>query len=362
MSDVVCCLTPPGVAALAVVAFRGPTVWGKLAPYFIPTTKFPTLSLHSSLSFGRLQRDELGDDVVLTLQGDEQQQTIEVQTHGGPGVVDWLLRLAANLGCRSIGWEDWLRSHCLPDTPNPELWSHLPHAITKRTAAILLDQCQGAFEREIARLRSTCGEPHHTLEDVRRLLRWEPLGQHLVRPWKVVLAGAPNAGKSSLFNALLGYERAITAPAPGTTRDLVSATLVWHGFAFELIDTAGLRDAGDSLEAEGVRRAVQSQRQADLLLWLVDLSDPRPLLATGVQPTFVVGTKADLSRRYAGVCDYPTSSSTGDGLPQLLDALLRRVLPEEPPPGQAVPVLQQQRDALTALEASLLRRVQSTAS
>jgi len=300
------------------------------------------------LTFGRLQRGDLGDDVFIVLLGNEQSQTVEVQCHGGPGVVAWLLRFAEDVECRRIDWNEWLCS-TTSTTDDAALWSLLAHAVTKRTAAILLDQCQGAFEHELTRLRGL-PDAAQRLEAVHQLRRWESLGKHLVRPWKVAFAGAPNAGKSSLFNALLGFERAITAPSPGTTRDVVSATLVWHGFAFELLDTAGLRTGADVLEAAGVERAVQTHQQADLVLWILDLSDSNPLLPEHVQPTFLIGAKSDLPHRNGWPCDFQTSATSGEGIPALLDAILHHVLPELPPPGQAIPVLQSQRDALARMD------------
>jgi tRNA modification GTPase len=386
MSDVVCQLSPPGVSAIAVIGFRGPGVWAKLSPYFHPARQAPRLGREPSMVFGKLCQGELGDEVVLVLQGDEHEQVVEVQTHGGPGVVAWVMRLAEVLGCRRIEWREWLRVHgpdgkwegespaesqkaisiarsrlirsfVLPELAcNSPLWSLLPYAITRKTAAILLDQCQGAMEGELRQLRtalSVCSARPRVLEAVKRLRRFESLGEHLIHPWKVVLVGPPNVGKSSLLNALLGFERAITAPTPGTTRDVVAATLVWQGYPFELLDTAGLRESRDTLEAAGMALTRRTLQDADLILWLVDLSDPASTRPDDVTPTFVIGTKADLPRRFAGACDFRVSAVTGEGLSTLLDALLRRVVPVEPGPGQAVPVLEEHRVELRRLEALL---------
>jgi tRNA modification GTPase len=359
MTDIVCCLTPPGVSAIAVVGFRGPGVWRKLSPYFQPAKHPPRLGPEPSVSFGRLTRIDMGDEVVLVLQGDEREQFVEVQTHGGPGVVAWVLQLAEELGCHRVEWQEWLRrTDRTGSEGQAKLWGLLPRATTRKMASILLDQYHRAMERELGRIRTAlvAPQPDHPslLRDVQRLRRRESLGQHVLRPWKVVLAGAPNAGKSSLMNALLGFERAITSPTPGTTRDVVTATLVWDGYPFELIDTAGLRESGEALEAAGIELARQNLREADVVLWLVDLSQPRPALPEGELPTFLVGTKADLPHGYDGSCDFRVSAVTGEGLASLLDAVLRKVVPEELTPGEAVPVLEEHREELRRLEAVIV--------
>ena len=104
------------------------------------------------------------------------------------------------------------------------------------------------------------------------LARYAPLGRRLTAPWRVVVAGPPNVGKSSLVNALAGYQRSIVAPTPGTTRDVVTTRLAIDGWPVELADTAGVREATDALETQGVRLAREATAAADLCLWVLDAS------------------------------------------------------------------------------------------
>src|SRR5690606_7912437 len=90
---------------------------------------------------------------------------------------------------------------------------------------------------------------------------------------RVVIGGRPNAGKSTLLNALVGYERAIVSPTPGTTRDEIEAEAEIEGFRFRFVDTAGLRETTDAIEAEGVRRARRSIEQSDLLVYVYDVAE-----------------------------------------------------------------------------------------
>ena len=101
--------------------------------------------------------------------------------------------------------------------------------------------------------------------------RWH-VGRHVVEPFRVVIAGAPNVGKSSLANAIAGYQRTIVSPTPGTTRDLVSTALAVEGWPIVLTDTAGLRLAGEDLEGRGIEQARAALAGADVVLWVLDAS------------------------------------------------------------------------------------------
>ena len=342
--DVVCCLTPAGASAIAVVGLRGPTVWSKLSSFFTATKKQPSLTVTPQTYLGKLHRDGLGDEVVLVLQGTEVHQEIELQLHGGPGVVAWCLQFAEELGCQHIEWPEWLGN---------ELWKMLPLAITKKTANILLDQCHGAFDRALASLQERAQNAGNNrdklLSEVDALLSWESLGTHLVQPWKIVLAGAPNAGKSSLLNAMLGFERAITSDIPGTTRDLVTATVVWNGYPLEFIDTAGLREQAGTLEAAGMEQTRLMSRQADMVLWLIDLNSEAVLLPADMTPTMIVGTKADLPRTGDVKTDIDVSAKISTGLRELLAAVVKKLVPVEPQAGQPMPLLPSHTEELRRL-------------
>lgn len=137
----------------------------------------------------------------------------------------------------------------------------------------------------------------------------------------VALCGVPNAGKSSLLNALLGYDRAIVSDIPGTTRDVVEGTVEIGGVAFRLTDTAGLREGADAVEREGIRRAEEAIRAADLIVWLKNEGDAPPAFPEGT-PVITVGAKSDLQRTQD--CDVLVSSVTGEGIGELRDMMYER--------------------------------------
>jgi tRNA modification GTPase len=197
-----------------------------------------------------------------------------------------------------------------------------------------------------------------------RLLDRADLGLHLTQPWQVVVAGAPNAGKSSLVNAILGYQRAIVWPEPGTTRDVLTASTAIDGWPVELTDTAGLRAAGEPIEAAGVARAQQQIAAADLVLVIADTTAPwnddlyRQVSRGRNSRTLVIAhNKCDLlappaDGRPAGIA---ISAKTGTGIDELLAAVSRAIVPQPPLPGAAVPFTNEQVAAIHTANAHLSR-------
>jgi tRNA modification GTPase len=206
-----------------------------------------------------------------------------------------------------------------------------------------LDQYHGAFDRRLDAILEEARRKNY--EAVGLLLgdlaKYSALGRHLVDPWRVVIAGAPNVGKSSLANAIAGYQRSIVAPTPGTTRDLVTMTLAMDGWPIELSDTAGLRRIDNDLEQEGMALARQAVQDADLCLWVLDSSVPAQWPDLHRKSVRSVINKIDLPPAWdtsqAGAVQ--VSARTGAGIPALCQSIGKGLVPDEPPPGAAVPYL-----------------------
>ncbi len=151
---------------------------------------------------------------------------------------------------------------------------------------------QGKFEGEVSALK----------EGLRKLLESYGQGKVLREGLTVALVGPPNVGKSSLLNALLGRDRAIVTPLPGTTRDVVEGEIRLKGVRVRLFDTAGIREARNVVEAEGIRRSRQVIGEADILFWMIDASNPQESLAQlkasslPLERTWYLFNKADLTR------------------------------------------------------------------
>jgi tRNA modification GTPase len=254
-------VSPPGRGALAVVHLAGPGS-ADLARRALgrPLDRQPR--------FARLRhRGELVDEVLACLvDGFTGEETVEITPHGGPAVVDRVLAALADLGARRCGPAELLE-HAVRlgrlDRLQAEAWTLLPGARTLRAARMLRDQAEGALSRAVDRLDT---DP----DLAAALLRSAPLGRALAEPRRVVLAGLPNAGKSTLFNALLDAERAVVSPEPGTTRDPVRAWAAVDGVPFELVDTAGVEAPRDPLEAQAIERTRSALHGADLVVFVSD--------------------------------------------------------------------------------------------
>jgi tRNA modification GTPase len=323
-------LSAPGRAALACIGVTGPGAADMLRTCFQPRARSwspadpgPHVGIFSSV--------ELRDEVVLRRHTTGPRAWWELTALGSPAVVDWIMDSFTALGAQAVSWETWLQ---LTEATwwQAELARLLLQAETERTAAWLYDQWAGRFGAALQHL-AEIPEPAAREEQVRAWLAWEAWAWHLTHPWRVVLAGPPNAGKSTLLNALAGYDRAIADPTPGTTRDLVTARIVLEGWPVEIIDTAGLREPADALEAAGLAKAAQVRGGADLVLWLHALDRPAAS-AFAVESLTArqmnVWTKADLQPAPPG--ELAVSARTGQGIEELRKAIAAALVPHVPAP------------------------------
>jgi tRNA modification GTPase len=280
-------------------------------------------------------------EVVLVVRAVVPEPWVEVHCHGGREVIALLLDLFRGNGLQEVAWDEFL--HRTEGDPWQAVAAvSLARAPTLRTAALLLDQYHGALKTQIQTILDSLQAEaveaaRHLLEE---LASRAGLGRRLTTPWQVVVAGAPNVGKSSLVNALAGYQRSIVAPLPGTTRDVVRTRLAVEGWPIELADTAGLRAEAGTLEQQGINRARSVLRRADLCLWVLDAgAEPVWPDEEFSEPQLVINKidlppAWDLERAPTAV---RVSARTGQGVPELLTGLAQRLVPQPPPPGAAVP-------------------------
>jgi tRNA modification GTPase len=286
--------------------------------------------------------------------------SVELHCHGGHAAVSRIHQMLVDEGCRSVSWQDWAANHH-QDPLAAAARIALADARTVRTAAILLDQHHGALGRAVEGVRHSLnlGDMASARAHLAGLVAKAELGRHLVRPWRVVLAGSPNVGKSSLINAIVGYGRAIVHAAPGTTRDIVSAITAVDGWPIELSDTAGLRESGPPLEQAGIELARLKLACAELVLLVFDSSQPwsdtdRQLIDEWPD-AMVIHSKCDLlpcrdSPRPEGLL---TSAVTGQGIEESVGQIAGRLVPDPPPPGAAVPFSEDQIRQLESAASAL---------
>jgi tRNA modification GTPase len=336
-------LTPAGSSALATIGICGPEALAIVRRLFHGRSD-PVATLRTDRHyFGRFGRD-LKDDVVVRVVQVEPRRVVEVHCHGGAAMVEVLLADIVSAGAVLVDWPDFLRRRGSSEIA-VEAAQALARCETERAAAILVDQYRGALEAALARLERM-GDPAVWA----RLLQLAPLGLHLVDPWKVLLFGRTNVGKSSLLNALAGFERVIVSPAPGTTRDVLRVRTAVGGWPVELIDGAGFREYADALEAQGQALLSQERAGVDLAILVMDTSEPvAPLdlsLRSAFSPDLVVGNKCDLPIHWPPQLleslGLRCSATTGIGVPALAAAICARLVPIEPEPGEAVPFTRRQ--------------------
>jgi tRNA modification GTPase len=303
-------LTPPTTGAIAVLRLRGAGAWAKLQSLFRRPggTLLPAEPVLHRFWYGTLgEGDGVGDEVILAVKQLDPAE-YEVHCHGGQQVVRWLIQQ--------------LDAQQVPFFASNRAMELLSFAPTQRTANILLEQATGNTRAS---------------QDAERNRALAKLGEHLVKPWNVALAGPPNVGKSSLMNALAGFQRSVVAPVAGTTRDVVSFTTAFDGWPVTLSDTAGLRDSSDELEEAGIARANKAMDSADLVLWLEDpteLEVPPPATLPNV---LRVANKFDLAKT-SWATDIAVSATTKQNLPELMALIVNRLVTVVPEPGETVPL------------------------
>ncbi len=320
-------LTPRGRGAISVVAVRGESARVCINECFSPASGKPFLRLSNrSIVYGNW--NSTGEDLIVVQLGDD---SFEVQCHGS---------LAAVASIKSD-----LESHGASEADSADAWTT---AINEYQAEIAkaMEACQTQrTAKHLLQQYELWGNPD--LSDpnvVETALSFAKFGEKLTSPWRVVLCGRPNVGKSSLINAISGFERAIVHDMAGTTRDLVSQHTAIDGWPVELIDSAGIRESEDQIEQAGVSKANEMIASADLVIHVVDASDGsiyEPEISQH-RAGLVVVNKIDL-------CESPdipevecpcvqVSATTGEGVNDLLTLVSKTLVPIGPTSTQLIPV------------------------
>ncbi len=398
MQDTVFAPATPAGGAIAVVRLSGPIAGEALARVFRPANGKGLA--HRTMTFGRLMDGErVVDECMACFFAGPASYTgedmAEVYLHGGQAVLKQALALLAP-GLRPAEPGEFTKRAFLNgklDLAQAESVMDLINASTERGAASAAEQLGGsvgkavrAFEDALLELVSAIdaaldfpdeleettlarlpGEVARVIAEMDALLAKSVRGRVLREGALVAIAGAPNAGKSSLFNALVGSERAIVTALPGTTRDLLEETVDISGVPVRVVDTAGLRPCGDEAEQIGVARAKEAVRRAELLLLAFDgaapltAEDVELIRATTGRPRIGVVCKSDLSAVLSegelaalGLESVSVSAQSGEGLAALRAGIASALLPQEESPlltnARHLDAILSARDSLAALD------------
>lgn len=389
---IVAIATPLGEGGLGVVRLSGPQAFPIAETLFRSRQRLSQASSHT-LHHGWLVRDDrrLDEAVAAVFRGPKSytgEDVVEFSCHGSPAVLQELLRWCCEAGARLARPGEFTErafTHGRMDLTQAEAVASLISARSSRAVAAAADQLAGGLSRYIEALRQRTIDlladieanldfaeedlPNidkervtaivkTLVEGIDELLSTRLRGRVLRDGARVVLAGRPNVGKSSLFNAFLSQNRAIVTDVPGTTRDTLEEALSWDGYPVVLVDTAGLRETSDRVETEGTERARRAVDRAQAVVFVIDASmalteddrvsaalfSGKPVVAALNKcdsPAVVTGADA-AALGFSSVV--AVSAHTGAGLGQLRGEILR-LLPETPDTSAEGPIVTNERHA-----------------
>ncbi len=367
MDDTIAAIaTPLGEGGLAVIRISGKDAFTVADRCFRGKTQ-PSSAKSHTVHYGHVIRDGgVVDEALLTALHAPKtftgEHTVEITCHGGILPAKLVLDVVLASGARLAEPGEFTRRAFLNgriDLTQAEAVIDVIHSRTDLALRAANQQLAGHLAKKINALRDSLMlvlahvEAHIDFPDedispdtldqllarldkarleINHLLQTAPEGQILRRGIRAAIVGPPNVGKSSLLNLLLGRDRAIVSSTPGTTRDTIEETANIRGIPVIFIDTAGLRDSEDLIEREGIRRSRETLANADLILHVIDRSQPKPLSADQfVSPERInnyicVLNKSDLPSALSPALEgVAISCSTGEGLEQLKDVIKQSV-------------------------------------
>ncbi len=302
---IVALATPAGIGAIGVIRLSGPEAIAIIAKVFKgkDLTKQASHTIHlGKIVDGGLVLDEVLVSLFVAPRSYTRENVVEISCHGSAYIIESIIKLLIKNGARSAKPGEFTLRAFLNgqlDLSQAEAVADLIAANSKASQQVAMQQLRGGFSNQLQQLREQLVQfaslieleldfaeedvefanreqlsklIHQILKVIGSLIQSFGLGNAIKQGVNTVIAGRPNAGKSTLLNALLNEERAIVSHIPGTTRDTIEEVLNINGINFRLIDTAGIREATDAIEQIGVQRTMEKISQSALLVYLFDAS------------------------------------------------------------------------------------------
>lgn len=367
--------TPAGKGAIGVIRLSGPQALDFSQKLF-PALKLKDAATHT-LHFGVIMDGkEVVDEAVVGLFRNPKsytgQDVVEISCHGSPYILQKVLHLLIKHGARPAKPGEFTMRAFLNgrfDLSQAEAVSDLIASETEAAHHIAMNQMRGGFSGELKNLRQKLLDfaslieleldfseedvefanrkqlielLHEVIKKIEGLSESFRLGNVLKNGVSTVIAGRPNAGKSTLLNALLNEERAIVSDIPGTTRDTIEEVITIKGIGFRLTDTAGIRQAADIIEQKGVERTLEKIQQASIVIYLFDarelssdevIADLKKLNKTEMLPLIAVANKIEhedetgIKNKFKGIENILLiSAKTGKGIEELKNKLCEMAL------------------------------------
>jgi len=331
---IVALATPQGLGALGIIRLSGKSAI-EIANRIFKGKDLTKQSSHT-IHYGKIiHQDRIIDEVLVSVfiapRSFTKENVVEISTHGSPYIIQQIITLLLNEGARLAKPGEFTKRAFLNgkfDLTQAEAVADLINADSEATHMAAMNQMRGGFSKRIKALREELIHFASMIEleldfaeedvefanrdelvvligklqkEIRQLIESFRIGNVIKNGVPTVIAGKPNAGKSTLLNTLLEEEKAIVSEIPGTTRDFIEDEIHIEGISFRFIDTAGIREARDKIEAIGVERTKAKMKAASVIIYLVDLGEEnqqeiihekQKLAELGI-PYLLVGNKVD---------------------------------------------------------------------
>ncbi|MDJ1499877.1 tRNA uridine-5-carboxymethylaminomethyl(34) synthesis GTPase MnmE [Xanthocytophaga agilis] len=358
--------TAPGISAIAVIRLSGKEAITITNSLFKgkDLSQQPSHTIH----YGSLQENgEILDEVLISVFKEPtsftKENIVEISCHGSEFIIQKIIKALIRNGARLAEAGEFTKRAFINgqfDLTQAEAIADLIHSDSEASHHAALNQMRGGFSKKIAALREQLihfaslieleldfGEEdvefanrddlqkllQELLATITKLTDSFQMGNVIKNGVPTVIAGKPNAGKSTLLNALLNEEKAIVSDIPGTTRDFIEDEIHIEGIRFRFIDTAGLRNTTDTVEAIGVQRTKEKLKQASIIIYLFDVSQTTQIdleeELTEINdlsiPYLLVGNKADQKHSTFTLPVHYISATTGEGIEELKQLLTRSI-------------------------------------